>query len=124
MRTHRRQRATIGVVVLAALLGALWVGGLAARSTDDPAGRLTASSPLLGLEAGTPPHRAPALRPAAERPDPGGRLIPLLLGLLVAAVAAGSGLRPRRRRSTRVQARSLVWSTQLRARAPPSLQPA
>jgi hypothetical protein len=124
MRTRRRQRATTGLVVLAALLGALWVGGLAARSTDDPAGRLTASSPLLGLEAGTPPHRAPALRPAAARPDPGGRLIPLLLGLLVAAVAAGSGLRARRCRSTRVQARSLVWSTQLRARAPPSLQPA
>jgi hypothetical protein len=124
MRMHRQQRATTGLVVLAALLGALWAGGLAARSTGDPADRLTASHPLLGLEAGTPPHRAPALRPAAERPDPGGRLVPLLLGLLGAAVAAGRGLHARRRRSTRFQARSLVWSTQLRARAPPSLQPA
>jgi hypothetical protein len=124
MRTHRRQRATTGLVVLAALLGALWVSGLAARSTGDPADRLTASSPLPGLEAGVPPHRAPALGPAAERPGPGGRLVPPLLGLLVAAVAAGRGPRARRRRSTRVQRRSLVWSTQLRARAPPSLQPA
>ena len=124
MRMHRQQQATTGLVVLAALLGTLWVGGLAARSTDDPADRLTASHPLLGLEASVPPHRAPALRPSAERPDPGGRLIPLPLGLLVAAVAAGHGLRARRRRSTRARTRSLVRSTQLQARAPPFLQPA
>jgi hypothetical protein len=124
MRMHRQQRATTGLVVLAALLGALWVGGLAARSIDDPADRLTASSPLLGVEPAVPPQRAPALRPAAERPDPGGRLVPPLLGLLVAAAAAGCGLHERRRRSTRAQPRSLAGSTELQARAPPSLQPA
>jgi hypothetical protein len=125
MRMHRqRQRATTGLVVLAVLLGAVWVGGLATRSTDDPADQLTTSRPLLGLEPGVPPHRAPALRPSTERPDPGGRQLPLLLGLLVAAVAAGRGPRAQRLRSTRVQAPSLVWYRHLAARAPPSLQPA
>jgi hypothetical protein len=124
MRTYRQQQATTGLVVLAALLGTLWVGGLAAGSTSDPADRLTASRPLLGVEAAVPPHRVPALRPSAERRDPGGRLVPLLLGLLVAAVAAGHGLRARRRWVTPAWAASLVRSTRLQARAPPSLQPA
>jgi hypothetical protein len=124
MRTHRQRRATTGLVVLAAMLGALWAGGPAARSTGDPADRLTASRPLPGLEPAVPPQGAPALRPSAERPDPGGRLVPLLLGLLAAAVAAGRGPHARRLRSTRAQARSLVRSTELQARAPPSLQPA
>jgi hypothetical protein len=124
MRVHRRQRAIMGMVVLAVLLGSLWVGGLAASAAGDPAGQLTTSRPLLGVEPAIPPHRAPALRPSAERPDPGGRLVPLLLGLLVAAIAAGHGRRARPLRSTRAQARSLVWCTRLQARAPPSLQPA
>jgi hypothetical protein len=122
MRMHRQQRSTTGLVVLAALLGTLWVGGLAARSTDDPPDQLTATRPLLGVEAAVSPHRAPALRPSAERRDPAGRLVPLLLGLLVAAVAAGHGLRARRRWATPAWAASLVRSTRLQARAPPSLQ--
>jgi hypothetical protein len=124
MRTHRQRRATTGLVVLAALLGTLWAGGLAARPTDDPADRLTTSRPLPGFEPAVPPQGAPALRPLAERPDPGDRLVPLLLGLLAAAVAAGRGPHARRRLSTRAQGRSLVRSTDLQARAPPSLQPA
>jgi hypothetical protein len=121
MRMHRQQQAT-GLAVLAVLLGTLWVGGLAARSTDDPTDQLTVSRPALGVEAAVPPQRAPALRPSPERPDPGGRLDPLLLGML-AAVAAGH--RPSaRRRSARARAASPVWSNQREARAPPSLQPA
>jgi hypothetical protein len=124
MRTHRQRQATTGLVVLAALLGALWAGGLAARSSGDPADRLTTGRPALGVDAAVPPQRAPVLRPSTERPDPGGRLVLLLLGLLVAALAAGHGPHARRHRSTGAQARAPAWSSHLEARAPPSLQPA
>jgi hypothetical protein len=124
MRMNGQRQATTGMVLLAVLLGMLWVGGLAARSTDDPADQLTASRPILGVEPAVPPHRAPALRPSAQRPDPGGRLVPVLLGLVVAAIAAGHRPSARRRRSSRARAPSLVWSTQLEPRAPPALQPA
>jgi hypothetical protein len=68
--------------------------------------------------------RAPARRPSAERPDPGGRLVSLVLGLVVAALAATFGPGARRPRPGPVPVRSLLWSTHLEARAPPTLQPA
>jgi hypothetical protein len=107
MGTNRRRQATTGLVVLAVVLGWLWAGGLAASAAGNPADELT-----------------PALRPSAERPDPGGRLVPLVLGLVVAALAAGLGPGARRHRPGPVPVRSLLWSTHLEARAPPALQPA
>ena len=116
MGVNRRRQATTGLVVLAVVLGWLWVGGLAASAAGTPTDELTMSRPLLVLD--------PALRPAAERPDLGGRLVPLVLGLVVAALAASFGLGARRPRPGPVPVRSLLWSTHREARAPPSLQPA
>jgi len=124
MGVNRRRQATTGLVVLAVVLGWLWVGGLAASAAGTPTDELTMSRSLLVLDPAVPPGRAPALRPAAERPDPGGRLVPLVLGLVVAALAASFGLGARRPRPGPVPVRSLLWSTHLEARAPPFLQPA
>jgi hypothetical protein len=112
MGANRRRQATTGLVVLAVVLGWLWVGGLAASAAGNPTGELTTSHSRLVLDPAVPPGRAPALRPPAERPDLGGRLVPLVLG-------PGA-----RRRPGPVPLRSLLWSTHLEARAPPSLQPA
>ena len=124
MGANRRRQATTWLVVLAVVLGWLWVGGLAASAAGNPTDELTTSHSLLVLDPAVPPGRAPALRPSAERPDPGGRLVPLVLGLVVAALAAGFGPWARRPRSGPGPVRSLLWSTHLEARAPPSLQPA
>jgi hypothetical protein len=123
MRVNRQRRATTGLVVVAVLLGSLWAGTPAVSRGSGPADQLTANRPQLGLEA-VPPDRAPALRPSVQRPDPGSRHLPLLLGMLVAALAAISRPMARRRRSDRARVGVLVWSTQHEARAPPSLQPA
>ena len=123
MRTSRRQRATTVIVVLAVLLGSLWAGALAAGAAD-PADRLTASHARLGVEAAVPPDRAPALRASTQRPDPGGRLLPLLGGLLAASLAVASGVPARRRRSSLAPARSPALSAPRGSRAPPSLRPA
>jgi hypothetical protein len=123
MRTSRRQRATTVIAVLAVLLGSLWAGALAAGAAD-PADRLTANHAKLGVEAAVPPDRASALRASAERPDPGGRLLPLLLGLLAASLTVASGVPARRRRSSLALARSPVLAVPRGPRAPPSLQPA
>ncbi|HEY6709572.1 MAG TPA: hypothetical protein VJB61_18505 [Actinomycetota bacterium] len=111
-------------MVLAVVLGWLWAGGLAASAAGNPTDELTTSHSLLVLDPAVPPGRAPALRPSAERPDPGGRLVPLVLGLVVAALAATVGPGARRPRPGPVPVRSLLWSTHLEARAPPTLQPA
>jgi hypothetical protein len=125
MRERRRQRATRGLVVLAVLLGSLWAGGLASSTAGGTAGQLTASRPLLGVEAAALPDRPPALRPSTERPDPTGRLLPLLGGLLAGSLAVVSGARDRRRRSGPTPARSPVLSARQGPRAPPRrLQPA
>ena len=110
MGVNRRRQATTGVVVLAVVLGWLWVGGLAASAAGTPTDELTMSRPLLVLDPAVPPGRAPAL----------GRLVPLVL----AALAASFGLGARRPRPGPVPVRSLLWSTHREARAPPSLQPA
>jgi hypothetical protein len=123
MRAQRRQQTTTVIAVLALLLGSLWAGALAAGA-GNPADQLTAAHAKLGVGAAALPDRAPALRPSAERPDPGGRLLPLLGGLLAAALAATSGPRPRRRRSSSAPAGPPAWPSQREARAPPFLQPA
>ena len=62
MGVNRRRQATTGLVVLAVVLGWLWVGGLAASAAGTPTDELTMSRPLLVLDPAVPPGRAPALR--------------------------------------------------------------
>jgi hypothetical protein len=119
MRVHRQAQAATGLVVVAVLLGSLWAGIPGASGAGDPADQLTASRLLLGVEAAVLPDRAPALRPSAERPESGGSM---LLGMVLGALAAAFGLRPRRLRSDLALVGPLVRSTQLEARAPPHLQ--
>jgi len=124
MRVNRQRRATLGLAVLAVLLGSLWSGGLVASAAGNLADQLAASRSLLGVEPAVLPDRAPALRPAAERLEPGGRLVPVLLGMPAAALAVLYGLGVGRLRASSAPAPSLVQLTQLVARAPPRLQPA
>ena len=120
MRVHRRARATTGLVVLALLLGSLWAGALGGSSAGSPADRLAPSRSLVVVRAAVLPDRAPALRPSAERPEPGS---PLLLGMLLAALAAAFTLSPRRPRLDLGLLVPLVRPAQSEARAPPDLQP-
>jgi hypothetical protein len=125
MRADRRQQVTRGLVVLAVVLGSLWAGALGASGPGGPADQLTASRPPLGVEAAAPPDRSPALRPSAERPDPGGRLLPLLLGgLLAGSLTIADGVPARRRRSGLASARPPVLPARRGPRAPPHLHPA
>jgi hypothetical protein len=124
MRTSRQRQATTVTVALAVLLGSLWAGGLDPSATGDPTAQLSVTRPMPGIEAAVLPDRAPALRPSAERPDPAGRLLPLLVGLLLAAFAATFGLAARWLRSEGAAVGSLAWSSHREARAPPHLQPA
>jgi hypothetical protein len=124
MRVNWRRHRTTGLVVLAVLLGSLWAGGLAVPAAGGPAGQLAGGASLPGVELAALPDRAPALRPAAERPELGARLLPLLAAVLAASVAVAGGARARRRRSRLAPARPLVRSTSRGPRAPPHLQPA
>jgi hypothetical protein len=112
------------VLVLAVLLGSLWAAGLATPAAGNAADQLAASRSLPGLEAAAPRDRVPALRPPDQRPSQSGRLVPVLLGMLAAALTVGFGVGARRLRSGLAAGRSLVQRTQLEARAPPSLQSA
>jgi hypothetical protein len=124
MRVHRQAQATTALVVLVILLGSLWAGVLGASGPGTPVDQLTASRSLLGLEAAVLPERLPALYPSAERPEPGGRLFPLLLGLLAASATVANGVPARRRRSSPAPAWSPVLAAPRGPRAPPGLQPA
>ena len=125
MPVNRQRQASTGlVVVLAVLLGSLWAGGGAAPAARLPPGQLADRAPLPGIEAAALPDRIPALRPSVQRPGPGGRLLPLLFGLLVAAFAAAHGVPARRRRSGQASAGSLVLTAPRGPPAPPFLQPA
>lgn len=124
MRVHRQAQATTALVVLAVLLGSLWAGVLGASGPGIPVDQLTVSRSLLGLEAAVLPERVPALYPSGERPEPGGRLLPLLLGLLAASVTVANGVPTRRRRSSPAPAWSPVLAAPRGPRAPPGLQPA
>ena len=108
MRVHRQAQATTALVVLVVLLGSPWAGVLGASGPGTPVDQLTATRSLLGLEAAVLPERVPALYPSAERPEPGGRLLPLLLGLFAASVTVANGVLTRRRRSSPTPAWSLV----------------
>jgi hypothetical protein len=123
MGVNRRPHLTTVIVVLAVLLGSLWAGGLAVPAAGGPAGQLTTGTSLPGIEPAALPDRVPALRPAAERSGPDGRLLPLL-GLLAASLTVTYGVGARRRRSSLAPARSPLLSAPRGPRAPPHLQPA
>jgi hypothetical protein len=124
MRMQRQQSATRVFLVLAMVLVSLWAGGLASSAVGNSADQLAASRSLPGVEPAAPRDRVPALRPPVERPSQSGRLVPVLLGICVAAFAAAYWVCAGRLRSGPARARSLVQFTQLEARAPPRLQPA
>ena len=123
MWTQRQQPATRVLLALAVVLGSLWVGGLAARPADTPDG-LAAIHTQPGIEPAVLRDRAPALRPPVDRSDPSGRLLPALLGMLAAALAAAGGMRSGRSRPGMARVRSLARATRLEPRGPPSFQPA
>jgi hypothetical protein len=124
MRMQRQQSATRVFLVFAIALVSLWAGGLASSAVGNSADQLAASRSLPGVEQAAPPDRVPALRPPGERPSPSGRLLPVLLGMLAAALAVACGPHARRLRSGPARPRSLVRGTARGARAPPPLQPA
>ncbi|HEV2871439.1 MAG TPA: hypothetical protein VG409_08445, partial [Actinomycetota bacterium] len=64
------------------------------------------------------------VRPSAERSDPGGRLLSLLLGLVAVSLTVAFGIAARWRRSGLVPAHFPVLSASKGPRAPPRLQPA
>jgi hypothetical protein len=120
----KRQQATRVLLVLAMVLASVWTGRLAASAADHPTNHLTASRPLPGIDAAILRDRLPALRPPVERPSQSRRLVPVLPGMLAAALAVAYGRYARRVRSGWARVRSLVRCTLLEARAPPLLQPA
>jgi hypothetical protein len=124
MRMQRRHSTTRVFLVLAMVLASLWAGGLASSAAGNTVDQLAASRSLPGVEAAAPRDRVPALRPPDQRPSQSGRLVPVLLGMLAAALAVASGVGAGRLRSGLAAGRSLVQRTQLAARAPPSLQSA
>jgi hypothetical protein len=123
MRVDRQQQGTRVFLVLAVVLVSLWTGSLTASSAGNPADYLATSRSQPGLQPATVRDSAPALRPAAERPGPHRRLVPLVAAL--AAVLAGAyGWRAAARRRGLARAGPRGWPTPLEARAPPRLQPA
>jgi len=124
MRMRRQPSATRAFLVLAMALASLWAGGLASSAAGDAADQLAATRALPGLEPAVPRDRVPALRPPVQRPAQSGRLVPVLLGVLAAALAVASGVGAGRLRSGVARAGSLVRLAQGAARAPPFLQPA
>ena len=124
MRIQRQHSATRAFLVLAMVLASLWAGGLASSAAGNAADQLASSGSLPGVEPAAPRDRVPALRPPDQRPSQSGRLVPVLLGMLAAALAVGYGVGAGRLRSGLAAGRSLVQRTQLEARAPPSLQSA
>jgi hypothetical protein len=124
MRGNRQQQGTKVFLALAVVLVSLWTGGLAASSAGNPADYLAASRAQLGIQPAALRNPAPALRPAAERPGPRGRLVPLLLATLAAALAGACRWRAAAQRPGLARPGSRACSTPLEARAPPHLQPA
>ena len=122
MRMQRQQAATRVLLVLAMVLGSLWVGGVAFSALGSSGDQLAASRSLPGIEPAAPPDRVPALRPPVQRLSQSGRLVPLLVGLLAAAFTVALGVGAGRGRVGLAAARALVQLAKLEARAPPSLQ--
>ena len=125
MRMQRQHSTTRAFLVLAMVLASLWAGGLAASAAGNAAGPAGRGRSLPGIEAAALRDRVPALRPPAERPSQSGRLVPLLLGMLAAALAVVFGVGAGRRRSGLAPGRSLVQRTQLEGLGPhpPSSRP-
>jgi hypothetical protein len=123
MRVNRQQQGTRVVLVLAVVLVSLWTGSLIAPSAGNPADYLAASRAQLGIQPAALRDSAPALRPAAERPGPRGRLVPLL-ATLAAALAGACWWPAAVQRCGPARAGSRSCSTPREARAPPHLQPA
>jgi hypothetical protein len=123
MRVNRQQQGTTVLVVLAVLLGSLWTGGLVAGAAGNPA-ELAANHPQAGIQPAALRDRPLVVRPPVERPGPQGRLVPLLLGALAAALVAAYGVLSGWLRPGLARGWSLVGSTPLAARAPPHLQSA
>jgi hypothetical protein len=124
MRLRRRGQATTGLVALIVLLGSLWAGVLGVSGPRDPADQLITSHAPLGVGAAVLPEPPPVLGTSAERPDPGGRLLPLLLGLLAASLVVAGGRPATRGGPGRAPARPPVLAAPRGPRAPPRLQPA
>jgi hypothetical protein len=122
MRVNRQQQGTRVFLVLAVVLVSLWTGGLTAPSAGNPADFLATSRSQPGIQPAALRDAAQALRSAAERPGPRGRLMPLL-AILGAAVAGGCW-RWAGQRGGLARAGSHACVTPLQARAPPHLQPA
>jgi hypothetical protein len=122
MRVNRQQQGTRVLLVLAVVLVSLWTGSLTAPSAGNPADYLATSRSQPGIQPAALRDAAPALRPAAERPGPRGRLV--LLAMLAAVVAGVCRWRAAVQRRGLARAGSRSWSTPLVARAPPRLQPA
>jgi hypothetical protein len=123
MQANRQQQATRVLLVLAVLLASVWTAGVAAPAAGLSTIHLTGSHPLPGIEPAILRDRLPVLRPPVERPGPSGRLVPVLVGMLVAALAVAYGCAGQSR-SDLAPTRSLVRSTPRGARAPPPLKPA
>jgi hypothetical protein len=123
MRVIRQQQGTRVCLVLAVVLVSLWTGSLTAPSAGTPADYLATGRSQPGLQPAALRDSAPALRPAAERPGPRGRVVPLL-AILAAALAGVCWWRATAQRRGLARAGSRVWSTPLGARAPPRRQPA
>jgi len=122
MSTRRQPPATRFLLVAALVLASLWVGAPAAGPVGaDADGRLTTAAARPGTEAAVLRDRAPALGAPADRPGPGGPLLPMLLGLLAAALGVAAAVRALGPPWSRARARSVPGRIRLHARAPPSL---
>jgi hypothetical protein len=124
MRVNRQQQSARTFLVLAVLLASFWTANLAAPAAADATNHLTASRLLPGIEPAILRGRLPMVRPPVERQGPGGRLVPALLGVVVAAVAVAAWVHAGWSRPGSARAWSLTRSTRREARAPPFLQPA
>jgi hypothetical protein len=124
MGTRRQPPVTRFLLVAALVLASLWAGAPAAGPSGAGAdGRLTAAAVRPGAEAAVLRDRAPApaLGAPAGRPGPGGPLLPVLLGLLVAALGTAAAARALGSPWPLTRARSMPGRTRLHARAPPPL---
>jgi hypothetical protein len=119
---NRQEQGTRVFLALAVVLVSLWTGGLAAPSAGNLADFLATSRSQPGIQPAALRDGAQPLRPAAKRPDPRGRLLPLLA--ILAAAVTGGCWRWAGQRNGLARAGSQVCATPLQARAPPHLQPA
>jgi hypothetical protein len=122
MGVNRQQQGTKVFLALAVVLVSLWSGGLTAPSTGHLADFLATSRSQPGMQPAALRDGAQALRPAAERPSPRGRLLPLLA--ILAAAGARGCWRWAGQRNGLARAGSHTCATPLQARAPPHLRPA